>query len=91
MKKRVRKTQRLTLWDRVKGQFKEVVVKHDVTRAVRMDGVTRGANYVNQNGGEWLTPRQAKRMRLKGQVSSIQTRGYRSPAGQVEYVTDPTP
>lgn len=65
MRKRVRKTQRLWITDAI-GALREIVIKHDAVRPVAMPTEARLAAYVAQNGSPRLTPRQAKRLRLKG-------------------------
>ena len=66
MKKRVRKTQRLTIWDRIQNQFRDVVVKHDHSRPVRMSNRDRMFIYDKQNGlppgTQRFTPRQRRRL-----------------------------
>lgn len=74
MKKRVRKTQKVTIMERVTGAIHTFTIKHDDTRPVRMLAPARLDAYTKQNGGQWLTPRQAKRMRLKGQPTATPVR-----------------
>lgn len=81
MKKRVRKVQRFAIIERLSGAVRNVVVKHDTVRAVRQPVTERVAAYTAQNGGDWLTPRQARRLRLKGQASSTPVRGRVPGAG----------
>ena len=70
MKKRVRKVQRFKIIDWTTGAIRNMVVKHDHVVPVRTMVSEREANYTKQNGGDWLTPRQARRIRLKGGATS---------------------
>jgi hypothetical protein len=81
MKKRVRKVQRFSIMEKMTGALRNVVVRHDTVRPVKQPVIERVAAYTAQNGGDWLTPRQARRLRLKGQATSTPVRGRAPGAG----------
>lgn len=81
MKRRVRKVQRFSIIE-ITGRIRDIVVKHDDVRPVRTMVAERITAYTKQNGGAWLTPAQARRVRLKGGASSTPVRGRRTLAGR---------